>query len=109
MSDELFMSPELYREHESEIIAAVRVLLQNPVSPPCGVDRGHFISPPANLVDYTHRPRTAGKRRIHTVWQPHGGSSALVYEPFAKWAAFRWCRTQMHRRVTPPPPRRARR
>ena len=32
MSDELFMSPELYDKHEDEIIAAVRVLLQNPIS-----------------------------------------------------------------------------
>jgi len=32
VSDELFMSPELYDKHEDEIIAAVRVLLQNPIS-----------------------------------------------------------------------------
>ena len=32
MSEELFMSPEVFLEHKQEIIAAVQVLLQTPVS-----------------------------------------------------------------------------
>jgi hypothetical protein len=34
VSDELFMSPKVFLERNKEIVAAVRVLLQDPVSRP---------------------------------------------------------------------------